>query len=74
MHKLDQAPWTEHDVKMLKRLVKWGSSSPRAALALKRSVSSVQSKAIELGLQFPRWLKPEQSTEISAQEIPSQGG
>jgi len=52
--------WEEHEIALLRRLVSWGSSSPRAAIALKRSVVSVRSKAGELGLEFPNWHKPAQ--------------
>ena len=45
--------WTEADLDRLKVLVAAGASPHRAAVAMKRSVQSVQNKARDFGTPFP---------------------
>lgn len=48
--------WTPEDIEVLRKLVSAGVSPSRAAIHLKRSPSSVQSKARMEGFPFPRKL------------------
>lgn len=45
--------WTEAEISRLKQLVEQGATLMRASAALRRSKSSVQKKARELGLRLP---------------------
>ena len=46
-------PWSDDDVAALRQLWESGVTLQRAALRLKRSQSSVRSKAVQLGLVRP---------------------
>jgi hypothetical protein len=48
--------WKTEDIETLRKLVTSGVSPSRAAIHMKRSVSSVQSKARMEGFAFPRKL------------------
>jgi len=63
--------WTEAEVDRLRQLTEQGATLMRASAALRRSKSSVQKKAKELGFRFPGVREVRASLQKSGATEPS---